>query len=54
VISSISDISLCLRISPSLLVRLKCPVQTGARSPAATLLKAEDIECRRALEDSNL
>jgi hypothetical protein len=32
VIISISDISLCLRISPSLLVRLKCPVQTGARS----------------------
>jgi hypothetical protein len=32
VIISIPDISLCLRISPSLLVRLKCPVQTGARS----------------------
>jgi uncharacterized protein YjbJ (UPF0337 family) len=32
VIISISDISLCLRISPSLLVRLKCPIQTGARS----------------------
>jgi hypothetical protein len=41
VISSISDISLCLRISPSLLVRLKCPVQTGARSGSA--IKARHV-----------